>query len=146
MEIKKSVVKKANFALDKRTNQPSKTSLIVEFENGDWGYYKVLKGINPFLVGNEITYGVDAPEGKKYKIITIPQAGAEPKTPTIPPDEREWEASKTYTDMKFEARMHLVELASRLIVAGRIEPEELESYFTNWVEMMDGSIKKLRGE
>jgi hypothetical protein len=72
METKTSVVKKAFAPEDKKTGKPSTTSLSVDFENGDWGYFKLIKGEqHPFEAGKEVTYCFEQPVGKKYGIITL---------------------------------------------------------------------------
>jgi len=85
MEQKTSVVKKAFNSVDKKTQQPSKTSLTVEFENGDWGFFKLLKGgEHPFVVGAKVTYDIEQVTGKKYSVITLP-VKEEPKEVKIFP-------------------------------------------------------------
>jgi len=127
MEQKTSVVKKAFNPPDPKTKVPSTTSLSVEFENGDKGYFKLLKGVeHPFVAGAQVTYEIAKVEGRNYSVVTLPTATPKPqespkeesKRVIVPP-----ELAKDLAQMKYNVLIPVAQIVMEAVKAGKIEAD-----------------------
>jgi len=148
MEQKTSVVKKAFNPPDPKTKVPSTTSLSVEFENGDKGYFKLLKGVeDPFVVGVKVTYEIEKVEGRNYSVVTLPTATPKPQeSPKANIPVKPKSTNDRLVEMKYETRVPLAKIIMDAIIAGKIETsqEEFRSWFSAITAEIDASLDELR--
>lgn len=152
---KKSVVKEARVS-----EFNGKKSYSATMEDDISGYYDV-KQCGELVKGELVSYTVEVKTNKKggnYNLLTVTKltgtattqsdasaiTATEPK-PSLEPSTMEWRGAKNIIDMKFEARLHLIELITRLLVAGKIEFTEVKAYYNEWLSMVDGAIDELKG-
>ena len=145
-EQKKSVVKEAEYFLYKETQQKRRDSfgnytIGVKFENGDFGYFSTKYDNNTaFKAGSEVDYLIEAKpkktgDGTWYK-ITLPKK-------EFPQTTRGAWQGRTPKDMKFEARLDVMELCARMYIAGKIEYEQIKGIFVELYGALDTSIDEL---
>uniref|UniRef100_A0A6M3LRL1 Uncharacterized protein n=1 Tax=viral metagenome TaxID=1070528 RepID=A0A6M3LRL1_9ZZZZ len=150
---KKSVVKEARVS-----EFNGKKSYSATMEDETSGYYD-FKQCGELVKGELVGYTVEEKtnkKGGKYNLLTVTKlsgAVAQSEAVTTPanepklglaPSTMEWRSAKNIIDMKFEARLHLIELITRLLVAGKIEFTEVKTYYTEWVIMVDTAIDELK--
>lgn len=151
---KKSVVKEAYV-----TDFQGKKSYSAKMEDDTFGYYDVKK-CGELVKGELVNYTVEVKKNRKgdnYNLFTVTKLSGtdrpsdtvevidiEPK-PALEPSTMEWRSAKNIIDMKFETRLHLIELITRLLVAGKIEFTEVKTYYNEWLSMVDGAIDELKG-
>jgi len=138
-----------------KTNSKGSSCLVVLEDKTD-GFFNY-DGEFPFALGEEVEYTATKTEkkskpGEFYNVFTLKKVGTPSSTtppteskPALEPSIMEWHGVKNIIDMKFEARLHLIELITRLLVAGKIEYTEVKPYFTEWVIMVDTAIDELKG-
>ncbi len=143
-------IETTSFTKDGKTSISYKATLA----DGNVGFFNP-KTPDEFKENDDVSYTAVDKTGKKgaYKVFTFtksePQHQNAPeqpqKSPTIIPSSQrpsEWGA-KSIADMKFEARLDVIELVTRLLLAGKIELKEAKEYFTEWVVMVDTSIDEI---
>ena len=96
-------------------------------------------------------------KGGEYNLLTLrlaqqtavqstPQSAQPVTTPASIPDSTrpsDWGA-KTIPQMKFEARLDVIELVTRLLLGGKIEIKEAKEYYNEWVVMVDTTIDEIK--
>lgn len=130
METKKAKVTKLT---KKDKDSYGKFSFVLEFENGDKGFYSTPNGDQThFIAGNVADYMIEAKTskaGSQYFVITHPEDSAKSGGSARP---------------KVDPKVQIVGFAARyakdLAVAGKIEPRDLESYFERFHKMMSSKL------
>ena len=139
--------------LTEKTYEGKVTGHSVVLEDGTTGYLND-KGSDTVIVGDEVACTLEVKKNKKggdYNLLTLKKVASgtaapqQPKAPsTIPPSQRPYDkAVKSITEMKFEARLDVIELIARLLIAGKIERAESKEYFVEWVGMVDSAIDEI---
>ena len=130
----------------------------VTFEDEVFGFYN-FKGEIDIKEGDDVVYSYEIKKKKdgsgEYKILTLSKPTPATSAPTpqpivgtpakvvLPGTERFME-SKSFTEMRFEARMNVLKLAVSVYLAGKIEFPQVKEHFIEWSQMADAAIDELK--
>lgn len=106
------------------------TSFIVEFDNGDKGFYTSKdEDQKKFVVGSEAEYLIEEKQGTKgkYYKVTLPQSGANFKSGG---------AGKAPIDPKVQMISFAMAYTKDLVVAGKVPLDQLEIQFGKLYNVM----------
>ena len=149
-EQKKSVVKEADYTIDRNTNAKKKSqkdyySIKIMFENGDWGYYFTKdENDTTYKVGTEASYYYKQQDPKKegdsmWFIIEDPNRKKNPpQTPKV------FSHCKSLPEIKCETRVPLAGMIMTGVVGGKIERKEVREWFDEFVSMVDDSLDGIK--
>lgn len=129
MESKKAKVSKLT---KKDKDSYGKYSFVLEFENGDKGFYSTPNGDQTFFVaGNVADYNIEAKTSKAgatYYVITAPEEQSSKAAYSG--------GGKPRVDPKVQIVGFAASYAKDLIVSGKAELKELEQVFERFHKMM----------
>jgi hypothetical protein len=147
-------------ALEPKTFQGKPNGFTVTFEDGRSGNLQEKESDKGLRVGDTVNvteipytskagkqstlYGVRLALAGTAQVLQSPQPPS-PSKSTLPESTRHgWLGTKSVTDMRFEARLDVIELITRLVLAGKIELKEVKEYYAEWVDMVDITIDELK--
>lgn len=128
-----------------------KKSYSALLENGIAGYYDI-KQAGELKDGDDVDYTAEErtnKKGGKYNLLTLTKVVV-PEVPVAPgakierPVIDKMVASKSLTELKFNARMECLKLAVSAYIAGKIDFEQVKEHFVQWTSMADASIDELK--
>lgn len=157
MQKKAKVVKQSYFAKDgqKVKNQYGKYSVGVEFDNGDRGWFSSqYDTCNYFAEGKEVDYVIEEKpkkdgSGVTYVVKLPPKdnnanstsADGKKGSPSFPNN-----IMRSIKDMKFEARIMLMQSILPHFIEGKIDSEKAVSVLKEWITVADDTIDDLNNE
>jgi hypothetical protein len=158
MQKKAKVVKQSYYTKDgqKVKNQFGKYSVGVEFDNGDKGWFSSqYDTCNYFAEGKEVDYVIEEKQkkdgsGVTYSIKLPPKdsntsnstsADGKRNTPSFPNN-----IMRSVKDMKFEARIMLMQTIIPEFLKGTVDSEKALSVLREWIVVADETIDDLNNE
>lgn len=128
----------------KKKDNYGNSSFIVEFDNGDKGYFRCKSEAPKFKVGETITYIIEEKEKSDktgtYFSISLPKTEFKPNSGSGNGYKRE---PKSIRDYQLEARTFALAYTKDLIVASKIDIDEFKVKFLEMVEAYDDSLNTL---
>lgn len=133
MATKKAKVTKIT-RMEKKDNYGN-TSFIIEFENGDKGFYtSKLEDQKKFIVSQESEYLIEEKQGSKGKYFKV-------TTPQSEGGSSQWQkGSKPQVDPKVQMISFAMSYTKDLIVGGKLQLSELEKEFNRIYTTMTAKL------
>lgn len=109
---------------------------------------KDTKSDKGLAVGEEVTYSENpwtSPKGNTVNFLTVKRASSAAPQPKGGKSNYSGQgtAQPSVLDMKFQARLKIIELACKGVFEGKLEGNEPKEFVAEWVSFADGLIDEL---